>query len=144
MDITQISVFLENRPNRLQQVLKVLADADVNIQTLTIAEVKDFGIVRMIVNKPEAAYAALKANHMTCSQTAVLAVAMDDAPGALHRLIAAVSGERQINIDYMYGFADQYGKRSIFIFRFEDSERAKLALAEEGYTILERADILGE
>jgi len=144
MDITQISVFLENRPNRLQQVLKVLAEAEVNIRTLTIAEVKDFGILRMIVNRPEAAHAALKANHITCSRTEVLAVALDDASGTLQRLIEAVSGQRQINIDYMYGFPDWHGGRSIMIFRFEDPAAAKQALAEEGYTPMSRADLHGE
>ena len=60
MNITQLSVFLENKPGRLQHVLKVLSDQAINIQTLTIAEVSDFGILRMIVNKPDEAYAALK------------------------------------------------------------------------------------
>jgi hypothetical protein len=140
MDITQISVFLENRPNRLEQVFQVLADLSINIQTLTIAEMHDFGILRMIVDRPGEAYAALKANHITCSQTAVLAVALQDAPGALHRLVGAF-GRRQINIDYMYAFADRPDAHAIMIFRFKDNEAAKGALEEEGYTVMKRSEI---
>jgi hypothetical protein len=135
MNITQISVFLENRPSRLRQVLQVLADRSINIQTLTIAEVSDFGILRLIVNQPEEAYAALKASHITCSRTEVLAVALEDTPGARRR---------QINIDYMYAFVDRRDAHSIMIFRFEDIEAAKQALAEEGYTVLKQAEVLGQ
>jgi hypothetical protein len=143
MNITQLSVFLENKPGRLQHVLKVLADRAINIRTLTIAEVSDFGILRMIVNKPEDAYAALKAEHVTCSRTDVLAVALEDTPGALYRLIDAFS-RRHLNIEYMYAFTDRHEAHSIMIFRFDDVESAKRALAEEGYTIMKRSEIHGE
>jgi hypothetical protein len=142
MNITQLSVFLENKPGRLQHVLKVLAGRAVNIRTLTIAEVSDFGILRMIVNKPEEACAALKAEHVTCSRTDVLAVALEDAPGALYHLIDAFS-RRQINIKYMYTFTDRHEAHSIMIFRFEDIEAAKVALLAEGYTIMKRGEIHG-
>ncbi|HWQ08262.1 MAG TPA: ACT domain-containing protein, partial [Holophaga sp.] len=112
MNITQISVFLENKPGRLQHVLKALADRDINLRTLTIAEVNDFGILRMIVNHPDDAYAALKAEHVTCSRTDVLAVALQDTPGALYRLIETFS-RRQINIEYMYAFTDRHDAESI-------------------------------
>lgn len=143
MNITQLSVFLENKPGRLQHILKVLADRAINIQTLTIAEVSDFGILRMIVNKPDEAYAALKAEHVTCSRTDVLAVALEDTPGALHRLVDAFS-KRSLNIEYMYAYTDRHGEHSIMIFRFDDIEAAKQALQEEGYTVLRRSDIHGE
>jgi hypothetical protein len=142
MNITQLSVFLENKPGRLQHVLKVLADRAINIQTLTIAEVSDFGILRMIVNRPDEAYAALKAEHITCSRTDVLAVALEDTPGALHRLIEAFS-RRQLNIEYMYAYTDRHGEHSIMIFRFDDIEAAKQALAEERYTVMARSEIHG-
>jgi hypothetical protein len=136
MNIPQLSVFLENKPSRLQPVLKILADHAVNIKIFTIAEMNDYGVLRMIVDKPEQAHAALKANHFTCSLADVLAVALEDTPGALLRLIDAFSTRRQLNIEYMYAFTDRHGAHSIMIFRFEDIEAAKRALQEEGYTIL--------
>ncbi|HNX57466.1 MAG TPA: amino acid-binding protein [Spirochaetota bacterium] len=143
MNITQLSIFLENKPGRLQFILKILTDADVNIQTITIAELTDFGILRMIVNKPDTAINALKAEHITCSKTDVLAVAIDDKPGALLKLIDSF-GKRAINIEYMYAFTDRHNNQPIMILRFEDIELAKKALTEEGYTIMKKADIHGE
>jgi hypothetical protein len=143
MNIIQISVFLENKPGRLQHILKVLADKKINIQTLTIAEVSDFGILRMIVNKPDEALAAFKAEHVTSSKTDVLAVAIDDKPGALLALIDSFS-KRQINIEYMYAFTGRCGENPVMIFRFEDIELAKKALTEEGYTIMKSVEIHGE
>ena len=143
MNITQLSVFLENKPGRLQHILKVLADRAINIRTLTIAEQSDFGILRMIVTRPEEAYAALKAEHVTCSRTDVLAVVLEDTPGALYRLIDTFS-KRQINIEYMYAYTDRHDAQSIMIFRFDAIEAATAALQEEGYTIMRRSDIHGE
>jgi hypothetical protein len=136
VNIPQLSVFLENRPGHLRKVLAVLADHGVNIKFFTIAEVKDFGILRMIVDKPREAHAALKGAHFVCSLADVLAVALDDAPGSLLRLIDEFS-KRDINIEYMYAFTDRHGQHSIIIFRFEDPEAATRALDEGGYKILQ-------
>lgn len=135
MNIPQLSVFLENKPARLQSVLRVLAENAVNIKFLTIAEVKDFGILRMIVDKPEAAHAALRAGHFTCSLADVLAVALDDASGALLPLMETFAS-RGINIEYMYAFTDRHSAKAITIFRFEDAEAAKAVLMEGGYRLV--------
>jgi hypothetical protein len=135
VNIPQLSVFLENKPGHLQNVLRVLADHAVNIKFFTIAEVKDFGILRMVVDKPEEAHAALRAAHFACSLAQVVAVAMSDTPGTLLRLVDAF-GKRNLNIEYMYAFADRHGGHSITLFRFEDPEAAARALEEEGYQIL--------
>lgn len=143
MKITQLSVFLENKPGRLQHVLKVLSDKGINIQTITIAELNDFGILRMIVNRPDEAIDALKQDHVTCSKTEVIAVAIDDKPGSLLKLIESFSSN-SINIEYMYAFTGRHEERPIMIFRFEDNELAKKALTDGGYTIMKKVDIHGE
>lgn len=140
MKITQLSVFIENKPGRLQQILRVLAGASINIQTLTIAEVTDFGILRLIVDRPDEAYQALKAEHITCSRTEVLAVALDDAPGALYRLMEAFS-KRQLNIEYMYAYNNPGQASSIMIFRFDNLDAAQTALLEEGIQLVPRSEI---
>jgi len=78
MILTPLSIFLENKPGRLQHILQVLADNTINIQTLTIAEVNDFGILRLLVDKPEEAFTALRKEQITCSKTDVLAVVIED------------------------------------------------------------------
>ena len=142
MNISQLSIFLENKPGRLQHVLKILADKNINIKTLTIAEVNDFGILRMIVNKPQDAHAALKAEHITCSMTDVLAVCINDTPGSLYKLIDTFA-KRSLNIEYMYAFTEKADDKAVMIFRFEDIELAKKALSEEGYSVLKKIDIHG-
>lgn len=143
MQITQLSVFLENKPGRLEHILQVLADHEINIETLTIAEVQDFGILRLIVDRPVAAYSALRAGQVTCNRTEVLAVAVDIHPGSLLKLLDAFA-RRQINIEYMYAFSGRHETHPIMIFRFEDVVAARKALEEENYTLVPRAEVQSE
>ena len=142
MNVTQVSLFLENKPGHLQHVLKVLAERDINILTLTIAELADYGIVRMIVNRPDEAIAALRTEHITCSATDVLAIAIDDTPGALLKALDTFAA-RNLNIEYMYAFTEKRDGYAIMIFRFENIDKAKEALAAEGFNIIAKIDIIG-
>ncbi len=142
MNVTQVSVFLENKPGHLQNALKVLADKNINILTLTIAEASDFGIVRMIVNDPEGAVKALRDNHFICSTTDVLALEINDKPGELFQALETFK-KRELNIEYMYAFTEKRGDKAVMIFRFDDVEAAKTALIEEGYNIVHKIDIIG-
>lgn len=141
MNVTQVSIFLENKPGHLQNALKVLADSNINILTLTIAEASDFGIVRMIVNNPDEAARVLRENNFTCSTTEVLALEIEDKPGSLFRALESFR-KRNLNIEYMYAFTEKRGGRAVMIFRFDDIEAAKESLVEEGYNILKRIDII--
>ena len=143
MNIQQLSVFLENKPGRLQNILKVLCTNNVNILTLTIAELTDFGIVRMIVNEPEKGHKVLRDEHITCSLTDVLGIAVDDKPGSLLRLIDTFKNN-SLNIEYMYAFTEKKNDKAIMIFRFEDIESAKKALTSEGWDIMKKIDLIGE
>ncbi|OHD65879.1 MAG: amino acid-binding protein [Spirochaetes bacterium RBG_13_51_14] len=142
MNVTQLSVFMENKPGHLQSVLKILADAKINIITLTIAETSDFGILRMIVNDAEKAKQVLHDARITCSTTEVLAVELDDKPGSLFKAIDAFVKNR-LNIEYMYAFTEKRGDKAVMIFRFDDIETAKKALVQEGYQIVNKIDIIG-
>ncbi len=143
MNVSQLSVFVENRPGHLQGVLKILAEANINIITLTIAETSDFGILRMIVSNTSSAAEVLKREHITCSTTEVLAIEIDDKPGALYRAVDTFS-KRNLNIEYMYAFNEKRNNKCVMIFRFDDIESAKTALIEEGYSIVRKQDINGE
>ncbi len=142
MNVTQLSVFMENKPGHLQNVLKTLADQNINIITLTIAETSDFGVLRMIVNDPEKAKKVLHDARITCSTTEVLAVELDDKPGSLFKAIDTFS-KNNLNIEYMYAFTEKRGDRAVMIFRFDDIEAAKKAMAQEGYQIVKNIDIIG-
>ena len=143
MNVTQLSVFIENRPGHLQNVLKILADANINIITLTIAESSDFGVLRLIVNDSAKGLSVLKEKGITASITDVLAIELDDRPGSLHKAISTFS-KRSLNIEYMYAFTEKRGDKAVMLFRFDDIEAAKKALKEEGYSILTKIDIIGD
>lgn len=143
MNVTQLSAFVSNKPGHLQKVLKVLADENINIITLTIAETSDFGILRMIVNKPEKGNRALKENNITSSLTDVLALEIDDTPGSLFTALE-VFASMELNIEYMYAFTQKRNDKPVMIFRFQDIEKAKNALKGKGYNIVKKIDIVGE
>jgi len=143
MNVTQLSVFLENKPGHLQNVLKILGDENINIITLAIAETTDFGVLRLIVNEPEKGAEILKKNHITCSTTDVLALEINDSPGSLYEAIENFT-KNNLNIEYMYAFTEKRKDKAVMIFRFDDIEAAKKALKEEGYNIVNKIDIIGE
>lgn len=143
MNVTQLSAFVSNKPGHLQKVLKVLADDNINIITLTIAETMDFGILRMIVDAPEKGYAILKEHNITSSVTDVLAIEIKDTPGSLHKALDAFA-QMNLNIEYMYAFTEKRAGRAVMIFRFEDIEAAKNAIKDRGYNIVSKIDIIGE
>jgi hypothetical protein len=124
-------------------VLKVLADENINIITLTIAETMDFGILRMIVNDPDKGYKVLKEHNITSSITDVLALEIDDTPGSLYNALD-VFAKLNLNIEYMYAFTEKREGKAVMIFRFEDIEAAKKALNDKGYNIVRKIDIIGE
>ena len=80
MQIQQISVFVENKSGRLAEITEALAAANVDIRAVSIADTSDFGILRLIVNKPKEAVEALKAAGLTVSLTSVIATGIDDQP----------------------------------------------------------------
>ncbi len=143
MNVTQVSVFVENKPGHLQNVLKILGDEKINIITLTIAETSDFGIMRLIVNDPDKAVGALKKQSITCSTTDVLALEIDDTPGSLYKAIETFA-KMNLNIEYMYAFTEKRQDKAVMIFRFDNIEAAKKALKEEGYNIVSKINIIGE
>ena len=81
MKVKQISIFLENRAGRLQDVTEILEKNGINIRALSLADTSDFGILRLIVNKPSDAIYALKRDGFTVSETEVIAVEVEDKPG---------------------------------------------------------------
>jgi len=135
MSIKQISVFLENRCGRLREITDVLAKADINIRAISLADTSDFGILRLIVNRPDEAVRCLKDARFTISETDVLAVEVEDRPGGLAKIVAlfATAG---ISVEYMYGFVEKSGENALMIFRVEDIEIARDLLREKGVRML--------
>jgi len=103
----QITVFLENKPGRLAEVTGCLADGNINLHALSLADTTDFGILRLIVSNPEKALSVLRENNFMVKTTEVLAVAMGHSPGSLHKILRELK-ELDISIEYMYAFTSRH------------------------------------
>ncbi len=119
MRLKQLSVFLENCQGQLEKVCRLIADAGVNLETITIAETKDYGILRAIVDKPDEATAALKSGGFFAKEIEVLAVEVDDKPGALLKILEKTS-EAGLNIEYMYALTRPFDKKPVMVMSFKD------------------------
>jgi len=104
MIIKQVSVFLENKSGRLNEVTKILADAEINLSAFTIADTSDFGILRMIVSDPDKASAVLKENEFSVKTTDVVLAKTPNKPGSLSKLLDILQKE-EVFIEYMYAFS---------------------------------------
>jgi hypothetical protein len=135
MTAIQISVFLENKSGRLAEVTAALADTGVNIRALSLAETIDYGVLRLIVDKPHVAKQVLAAAGFTVSETEVVAVEMPDKPGGLASIVDLVT-KNKLNIEYLYAFVGSHGQNAVVVFRFDEVEGAIAALRQGGARIL--------
>jgi len=135
MKIQQLSLFLENKPGHLNSICRTMADAGINIETLSLADTEQFGILRLIVEDWEKAKAALEEAGFVVNVTEVVATQVDDRPGGLAEILAALE-ESGINIEYMYAFAVRRADTAVLVFRFDDPDRAIALLEEKGKSVL--------
>ena len=140
MKIEQISVFLENRPGRLAAVTGVLADANINIKALTLADTSEYGMLRLITDNHEKAQEALKENGFTVGLTTVVAVEVPHKPGGLNSVVNILSG-KGINVEYVYTFPYQMKNNAILIIRFDRPELAIEILQQRGVRVCTEEDI---
>ena len=136
MSVRQISVFLENKAGRLADVTKVLGAHDVDINALSIADTTHFGILRLIVNKPDLAETVLRENGYTVSASPVLAIAIEDVPGALAAALDALTAGC-IGLDYIYAFVGKQNlQKALVILKVEDITHASEVLRQRGIQVL--------
>ncbi len=140
MLVEQIAVFLENKSGRLAEITTVLAENDVNIRALSVADTADFGILRLIVDKVGKAKEVLKDNGFTVGKTNVIAVEVEDKTGGLAKVLQCLH-KAEINVEYMYAFVNRTGKNAVLIFRFEKMDEAIKTLQDGEFTILSREEI---
>lgn len=132
--IQQIAVFLENREGRVSECCKVLKDAQVNMRALSIADTKDFGILRVVTDDNAKAFSALQAAGFLTSLVDLVAVEVPDESGALADLLIALY-EGGVNIEYMYSFAGENGRAQIG-FKTATPEKAIAVLQSTGARII--------
>jgi len=139
MAITQLSAFLENTPGTLCEALKAITGAGVNIRALSVADTKDFGILRVIVSDTEKTKEALSLETII-QETAVIAVKMDDKAGALSNILSKLQAA-DINVEYVYAFTGAVAGNAYVVLRVDDVEQAEQVLAAGGIQTLNDEDI---
>ena len=107
MDVTQISVFIENRPGRAAEVCRTLEGAGVNVRGFMISDTNDYGILRLVVDDPERALSTLEANGYAAKAKPVLVARLVDEPGNLSRLLEGLSAAG-VNLVYAYSLISTY------------------------------------
>lgn len=140
MRVEQIAVFLENKSGRLAEITGILAEKGINIRALSVADTADFGILRLIVDKVDAAKKVLKENGFTVGKTNVIAVEVQDRVGGLAGVLKTVETEG-LNVEYMYAFVNKSGDNAVLIFRFDDMDKAISGLQAAGFTILSGKEV---
>jgi hypothetical protein len=128
MKVKQVSVFLENKSGRLNEVASVLGEADINISAFTVADTSEFGVLRLIVSDPDKACEVLRLNQFSVRITDVVLVNTLNRPGALSRLLKILTGEG-IFIEYLYAFS-MNDADAVIVIRASDIEKC-LAIMEK-------------
>lgn len=133
--LNQISLFAENGRGGLFKMTSILAKANINIYTMLANDSAEFGIVRLIVDKPELAIDTLRAEGYQCRQDKVIAVMMEDTPGYLDGILEAVSGAN-IGISYLYISFDRDTNKPVVVFKTDEPETATFLIGR-GYSLIE-------
>lgn len=140
MLIKQLSIFTENKPGGLAPIIDVLGKNNIDISALSLADTSEYGILRLIVNDPDLAVSLLREIGVVVKITDVLAVAMDDTPGGLSKVLE-IFVDADINVDYMYAFVGAVNNKALMVVKVSDAQAASDALCKAGISTAEAKDI---
>ncbi|MCQ2350916.1 MAG: ACT domain-containing protein [Paludibacteraceae bacterium] len=133
MKVKQLSVFLENKTGRLNDVTKILAKANINMRAFSVADSADFGILRLLVDDTEKAKEELKKYGFAVSVTDIIGIKMANKPGTLNKILDILA-EAKVYIEYMYAYSDS--DRAITAIKPDDMEKAVKVISENNIDIL--------
>ena len=131
----QLSVFLENKPGALSEPCRLLAKAGVNIQTFSLADTREFGILRLVVDDSERARRLLQRNGFAVKVTKVVVLETPDRPGGLAAILDALEGTG-ISVKYAYGFTVKPADKGVLVFCFDDPDGAGALLKKKGMRVI--------
>ena len=140
MSIKQLTVFVENKQGAMVSITETLAENNVNLRALSIAETESFGILRLIVKDEETAVKTLKEKDYLIKVTDVVGVKIGDAPGKLSAALDVLD-KAGINVEYLYAFMARTEKHAYVVLRVENNDAAEKALEDAGFHLITDADI---
>ncbi|AIH04693.1 MULTISPECIES: ACT domain-containing protein [Thermodesulfobacterium] len=130
-----ISIFVENKPGKLEKITKLLAEANINILGFSITDAKDFGIIKFLVDKPHEAYELFKKNGFVVALNPALGIEMKDKPGGLYEVVKFISS-KGINIENALVYVAESREKAYFIFEVENFEEVLEKLKDNGFELL--------
>lgn len=136
MSVTQLSVFIENKPGRLAAVTRILGNAGVNIRGFSIADTEDYGILRLLVDREDIARQVLRENSFMVHEGEVILADVPDRPGGFADVLDVLA-EMNINVEYTYAIAN-----SLIAFGTDEREKAEATLRQHGIRILSNTELV--
>ncbi len=136
----QVTAIVENRPGRLVKILQVLAEHQIDLNGISIAESADFGVFRMILSNPEPGQAVLKEQGFIVKVTQVLAIDVHDVPGGLLEALQVLNCQ-QINVQYMYAFGSKAKSHAMIILKTDENQSAAALLQSAGIEVLSEEEV---
>ena len=140
MAIKQLSVYAENNKGSLANILQVLADAGINLLTMSIADTNRYGIIRLVADDTQKALDALKAAGLTANVRDVVAVAIPNESGGLAKVLKILS-DNDINLEYAYSIVVQETGVAYVALRVDDNDKTETMLKNNGITVMNQGDI---
>lgn len=135
MKVRQLSVFIENKAGRVSEITDILGEIGVNIRGFSVSDTAEYGILRLVVDRPDEAKAALKERSFTVKESDVLCIKLEDSPGALAKVLKLVS-EAGVNIEYVYSLISTY-----VVINVGDADRAYSLLKDQPVNLVDQAEI---
>lgn len=140
MYINQISVFIENKPGNLAKFTNFLAENEVDMRAFEIADSSDYGIIRIVVDKPLDTLTLLKDNDWICNLTQVIGAKIPDQPGAMAKALNILA-ESGISVEYVYTFLARGTDDALMIFRVQDNDKVSAILKKNGIKLISQDDL---
>ena len=140
MAVRQISVFMENKVGPLAEITTLLAQHQINMRALSVAETQDFGILRIIVEEPEKAEQVLKDNQIIFRESSVLAVLMEDRPGSMAAVVDLLA-QAGIPVESAYAFITRQADNACLLLKVKEDEAAEALLEKEGVRSLSEQEL---
>lgn len=136
----QVSVFAENRPGKIERITGVLSKKNIDIRAITISDSGDYGIIKLLVDRPQEAADALKEEGIAATLRDIVAIRVKDKPGGLYE-VASILTRNEVNVEDAYGFIIQRKKDAVFVFQVQDVRKTEKILSDAGFSILSDGEL---
>lgn len=138
----QLTIFIENRPGRMESVTRSLVENSINVKAFALQDRGDFGLMKLIVDKPQQAYLKMADNNFACALKEIMAVSVPDKPGNLHNLMTALAAHN-VNVIDAYGFVIEPNKQGICCLEIENLKSSEVQgiVEEAGFTVLAEEEL---